>query len=509
MTIVTENPPQDKPALLAQLQQLVEMVDTAAQGAMAAHEIEHRLFRGVLALGHELMERFFVQLGDGDEGERRRLNDGREVKRLEPAVERRYVSVFGEHRPRRYGYAPRAGQRIACVPFDARVALPEGQYSYLLQDWAQGFAVDLAYRQVCRGLERVLGLTLGVSLLERQTQAMATPVQPFWKTVETAPSEAGEFIVISADGKGVPIRNPDRSRLIEAHAHKRGPKPDRKRMAIVGAAYDMHPYCRTPRQVCEALFRRRDEPPGESATPRPKPIAKLVRAQLPTIDDNGEAVSAREPLFAWLGEQLRQRDPEGDKPVVVLIDGQHCLWQDARQILKGRKRIEILDLLHATAKLWEVVHTFHPPDSDDALVRMKIYTLLLLQGHVVDLIHWFGHLADQAKLKGHARKRVDDVCGYFANHRHRMHYHRYLAAGYPIATGVIEGACRHVVKDRMERSGMRWTLDSAQAMLDLRCVWLNDQWEDFTRYRIEQENERLYPYADQFKKTESSLALAA
>lgn len=450
MLIVTENAPQDKPALLMQLQKLVELVDTAARETMAAHEIEHRLFRGVLALGHELLERFFAQLGDGDEGECLRLNDGRDVKRLEAAVERRYVSVFGEHRPRRYVYAPRAGQKVACVPFDARVSLPEGQYSYLLQDWAQGFAVDLAYRQVCSGLERVLNLKLGVSLLERHNQAMATPVKPFWETVETTPSEAGELIVISADGKGVPIRNPDRSRVIEAHAHKRGPKPDRKRMAIVGAAYDMQPYCRTPRQVCEALFRRRNEPPPESTTPRPQPIAKLVRAQLPSVDDNGEAVSARAPLFAWLGEQLHQRDPEGDKPVVVLIDGQHCLWEDARQILRGRKRVEILDLLHATAKLWEVVHTFHSPDSHEALARMKVYTSMLLKGKVVDLIHWFGHLAEQAKLKGQALKRVDDVRGYFANHRHRMRYHRYLAKGYPIATGVIEGACRHVVKDRLE-----------------------------------------------------------
>ena len=58
-----------------------------------------------------------------------------------------------------------------------------------------------------------------------------------------------------------------------------------------------------------------------------------------------------------------------------------------------------------------------------------------------------------------------------------MHYDEYLAKGYPIASGVIEGACRHVVKDRMERTGMGWTVPGAQAMLSLRCLWVGDDWD--------------------------------
>lgn len=78
-----------------------------------------------------------------------------------------------------------------------------------------------------------------------------------------------------------------------------------------------------------------------------------------------------------------------------------------------------------------------------------------------------------------------------------------------LASTVLKASGRGDPFAEPNRSGMRWTLDSAQAMLDLRCVWLNGQWEDFTQYRIEQENERLYPYAEQFKKNESPLALAA
>ena len=88
------------------------------------------------------------------------------------------------------------------------------------------------------------------------------------------------------------------------------------------------------------------------------------------------------------------------------------------------------------------------------------------------------------------------LCGYLENNAHRMRYDAYLAAGYPIASGVIEGACRHFIKDRMERSGMRWTIESAQAMRDMRSTYLNGDWDDFMQYRIAQETQRLYPHRE-------------
>jgi hypothetical protein len=91
------------------------------------------------------------------------------------------------------------------------------------------------------------------------------------------------------------------------------------------------------------------------------------------------------------------------------------------------------------------------------------------------------------------RKRLETICGYFQKNASRMHYEEYLAKGYPIASGVIEGACRHSVKDRMERAGMHWTLLGAQAMLYVRSEYLNGDWTGFHKYRIQGETERLYP----------------
>src|SRR3954463_14159687 len=100
--------------------------------------------------------------------------------------------------------------------------------------------------------------------------------------------------------------------------------------------------------------------------------------------------------------------------------------------------------------------------------------------------------ATQRGLKGQKRKPVEEAAEYFEGNRDRMKYDEYLGAGYPIGSGGGEGACRHLVKDRMERTGMRWLPSGAQAMLDLRATYLNGEWDAFWSFHVTQEDERLY-----------------
>ena len=120
----------------------------------------------------------------------------------------------------------------------------------------------------------------------------------------------------------------------------------------------------------------------------------------------------------------------------------------------------------------------------------------VLEGKVATVIRSLRRRAGARGLGGAKKKALRRICGYFHKNRQRMRYDVYLREGYPIASGVIEGACRHLIKDRMERAGMHWTEAGAQAMLDLRSVWISGQWEAFQTYRIEQETERLYPHRD-------------
>jgi hypothetical protein len=117
----------------------------------------------------------------------------------------------------------------------------------------------------------------------------------------------------------------------------------------------------------------------------------------------------------------------------------------------------------------------------------------VLNGHTETVIRSLRAHGAQRPLDATQRKALDRICGYLSNNAHRMRYDQYLQAGYPIASGVIEGACRHVVVDRMERSGMRWVMSGAQAMLGLRCIALNKEWDELMAFHIARENQRLYP----------------
>ena len=244
----------DKRRMHDQMDCLWQQLEAFAQEGTAVHQVERHLFRELLKLGFELLGYFFRQLGPGDQGHQVKLPDGRVLKRLQGMRERRYQSVFGEFVLPRWVYAVREKQAQDYVPLDARLQLPESSFPYLLQDWAQALAVEFSFEHVTEVLGKVLGLKLGVSALERMNRALAESMDEFSAQTPAQPSTAGEFVVVSADGKGVPMRKAADQPPIRAHDGRRGPPVDRKKMAILGAVYDGQAYVRTPEQVLDALF---------------------------------------------------------------------------------------------------------------------------------------------------------------------------------------------------------------------------------------------------------------
>ena len=160
----------------------------------------------------------------------------------------------------------------------------------------------------------------------------------------------------------------------------------------------------------------------------------------------------------------------------------------------------ILDLFHVLERLWKVAWCFFEEKAQKRQAHQWVEERLrrLLEGKVDAVVRGMRYQATQRGLKGQERKTVRGAAEYFERNRDRMKYDEYLAAGYPIGSGVVEGACRHLVKDRLERAGMRWIPDGAQAMLDLRATYLNGEWEAFWVYHVEQEDNRLYR---NFRKT--------
>ena len=475
---------------------LTGLVEAAVRDGLPAHELEQGLWSRLLQLGHDLQAAYFTLAGDGDRGERLTLTDGRVVKRLPARHHRPYRSIFGDFTLARVVYGTREGQAIEAAPLDARLGLPEGTFSYLLQDWDQALAVENPYGQVNAVLARILGLKQSVASLEAMTRTLAGAVAGH-EAARPAPVPATgqQIVVLSADGKGVPLRKPADAPAIAAHDHARGPKPDRKKMAIVGGAYQIEPHPRTAAAVVESLFRDPTAPAERPTTSRPAPQQKRLCAVLPVATAVAEALAPPRPaevVFPWLRAEARQRDPDHRQTWVLLMDGQPALWDAAAAALGDTPRVEILDLLHVTGYLWEAVHLFLPSGSILASTLMKVLVHALLDGVGPGVIRWLQDLAEQGQLPAASRTRLAQIHGYFDRHRDRIRYHEHLAAGYPIASGVIEGACRHAVKDRMERAGMHWTLPGAQALLNLRCIALNNEWEPFMNHHIQSETARLY-----------------
>ena len=474
---------------------LLTIVSKAVEQQTPIHEVESKTFAELLQAGRACVQLLIDCLGDGDLGEEFRLPDGTLVKRSPHPKRRSYVSIFGELDIERYVYTKREGQKIELAAVDARLALPEGKFSYVLQDWDQNFAVEQPFDKVNKTVEKILGLKQHVDSLERMNRKMARQVENFHASQQAPPAEEeGKIFVQTADGKGVPIRRPADAAPIHDHRRRCGPKPDRKKMATVGAVYSVDPFHRTPEEVVESLFR--DPQQERPKRQRPRPCHKRMQAMLNHTDAEGDEINGRAAVFGWIASEMADRHADGDKPIVCIMDGEKSLW-DMRDIFQADlPMVDVLDLLHVTPRLWDAASLFHPRDSAAAKQFVRDRVLRILRGEVSAVIRGLRRMVTTHKLRGKSRSDLKKICRYFENHRHRMRYNEYLARGFPIASGVIEGACRHVVKDRLERTGMNWVRQGAQAMLDLRSIYLTDRWEAFIAFRIERETQRLYPYRD-------------
>ena len=414
---------------LEELAEMAEGLTTFVRQAVAdgtnAHVAEKEILQRILAMGRQAMGQFLRMQGEGDVGETIEMPEGETLRRLDEPHRRTYRSIFGPFALSRHVYGTRVGQRIDFVPLDARLELPESEYSYLLQDWAGTLSAEHAFSRTAKTLDMILGLSLPVDSLERMSRKTAESVGGFRESLKQPPvEEEGQILVATADGKGIPMRRRADQRPVGAR-RKKGEKANKKQMATLGCVYTVDPKPRSAEDVVEALFREREHTSaGESVDP----VAQHKR-----------------------------------------------VWSSL------------------TSYLWVAAYLFHSEGSDEATAFVRDRTLRILRGEVGYVIGGLRQMATKRKLSVAKRKKVTQVCNYFHRNRHRMRYGEYLTTGFPIASGVIEGACRHVVKDRMERAGMRWTIDGAQAMLDLRSTSINGQWSAFQIHRIKTETSRLYP----------------
>lgn len=452
---------------------LLTFVSGPEAHAQTAYTVELTLFRRLLALGAALLKLFFLTRAATrpaapitPTGACLRYHDQRPIA---------YYSVFGKLQfARHYFSAP--GQAGIC-PLDAALSLPERCYSDLLRDWAAFATTDEAYRESQTTLERILGLTLSVQAIETMISAAAQDVPPFYAqpAEATAPAALGAILVVQADGKGVPLVQS----LPPAPAGRlgKGQKRSKKKEAVVTSCYTIAPYRRTSQDVVAALLR---EPEPRDPPARPRPIAKEVHATLAGKEVAMTRLATR--VSQQLGPQIQER--------VALTDGAEALQE--RLLAQFPEHTLVLDIIHATEYLWDAANALLGETHPERMAWVRGHLEQMLSGQIADVLTTLERTAEEPQWTAAQRKVLRSTAGYYRRNQPYMHYDVYLARGWPIGTGVVEGACGHLVKDRLEQAGMRWTQAGAQAVLDLRSVRLNGDWDAYWQYHRQQQHARLY-----------------
>ena len=466
----------------------------AAASGDAVHEVEETTWFGLIEVGREMIVAYIKHQDEELPRPKVIEQEGKKLRRLRKRRTRKYVSAFGPTPFRRDVYATRETQRQEVVPLDAKLGMPEGNTSYLLQKWSGTKCVKESYDQSRATLREILGFAPSVNCLEDMVARAADHAEVYFDEQEPVdPTTEEQILVATSDCKGVPMRRidaprtkrgddvsrPKRKRL------KKGEKNGQKRMACVGGVYSVAPFRRTAEEVLDEILRK------EKQQQRPAPKNKRLRAVL-TRDVDGKKVNAKDVIFDWLAEEVWQRDPQECRTVVAIMDGETKL-RDLQE-LKISRAIGILDIWHVTEYLWKLAYCFHPEGSDAAEAFVETYLRKLLEGKVRRVIGGIRQMTTKRGLSKSQKAKVEQYLNYFADRCEYMKYDEYLAAGYPIGSGVVEGACRHLVKDRMEQTGMRWRIEGAQAILSLRAIFVNGDWDAFHTLRIQAEQHKLHPY---------------
>lgn len=456
---------------------LVEYVTGEASQSRTAYEVELTLFRRLLALGAQLLRLFFVQRAAVRPSEPI-APDGTRLKYQEKR-QTTYFSVFGKVRFRRhYFHAP--GQKGIC-PLDAELSLPPRCYSDLLRDWAEYCTTDESYDESIRVLKRILDLSISKQALETGVLEDAIDVVAFYEQKETPPAELeGSILVVQADGKGVPMK---RDEAVAKPARRgKGEKRTKKKESIVTAIYTIAPYARTPDDVVDALVpeQTEEEAPPTSKPQRPSPVGKEVRA---TMD-------GKDVAFERLTQRVARRESQHFQHRVALTDGAEPL-QDRMNDQLSQFTL-VLDIIHASEYLWNAANALLGETHPDRTTWVREHLLQVLSGQTTTVLETLEPSAQDASLSSNQRETLKTTIGYYRRNAPYMHYDQYLKQGWPIGTGVVEGACGHLVKDRMQQSGMRWTKQGAQAILDLRAVRINDDWDAYQLFHRRRQHLRLY-----------------
>jgi hypothetical protein len=386
-------------------------------------------------------------------------------------------------------------------PQDGALALPRDLYSMGVRRRVAEESCIGSFEHAVESVAKTTGTTVPKRQVEQLARRSAQDFEAFYDAQLVEPNQEKDLLlVLTFDGAGVVMRTeslrPPTKRAAERQAEEpkhwparlgSGQKANRKRMAQVAAVYGIAPFVREPEDVLREL---RPVQPVEPRRKRPRPVNKRVWASV-----------ARDPgdVVADAFSEAARRDLEHERTWLALVDGNptqiELVRRQARK--KGITVRIVLDLIHVLEYLWSAAYCFHPAGSDEARAWVTDRVHALLSG--ADASDVAAGMRRSATLRGLERRgAVDECASYLIKHRLFICYGEALQNGWPIATGVIEGACRHLVRERLDCSGARWSVEGAEAVLTLRSLRLSADFDAYWQFHLAQEFQRNHAsrYAD-------------
>jgi hypothetical protein len=403
--------------------------------------------------------------------------------------------VFGTVAVERVGYGRQGAQSLH--PLDAELNLPDERYSLELRRRVAEEAAKSSFDETFESIGKTTAGHVPKRQIEQLVMRAAQDFDAFYEMRQAQRAEgehSSSVMVISADGKGVVMRRQDLREQTRKAATQRehkmstrlskGEKKNAKRMATVATVYTIAPFVRQPEDlVAEDNFAR--EPP------RPRPEKKRVWASLEKTPQE---------VIAQAFEEAGYRDPEHQKNWVALVDGSKPQLRILRRMAKdkGVDLTIIVDIIHVIEYLWDAGRAFYSEAGSELENWVRLRLLEILRGKAGYVAGGMRRSATLRSLLSADRKPVDTCANYLLTYAPYLKYNHYLAQGFPIATGVIEGACRHLVKDRMEVTGARWSLTGAEAVLRLRALRSSHDFDEYWSFHETKEYERNHRslYAD-------------
>lgn len=438
--------------------------------------------------GQELMRRV-LQGHLQNLAEKEQERESVTVTRIRQRTQRQLHTRFGKVVVTRKSYE--TSEATAQFPLDGQLNLAGDRYSDGLRQLVAAQAALTSYDNTVELLQTHCAGTVPKRQARQVMANMAQDFEQFYQQREIQAEDTEELLILTFDGKGVVMRkNGLREctlRNAERASHKlqtrlsAGEKKDRKRMAQVAAVYSVKAHIRQPEEIIRLPDQEQDRVAPQRFPARNKRVWASLKHSL-------------EEVIAEAFDEAIKRDPQQKRRWVILIDGNR---QQRKAIYKelGRRKLNatvVMDFIHVLEYLWKAAWELFERADPAVESWVAERALKLLNGQCGQVVKGLRSSATKRGLQASHRKNIDRCADYLYNNRGRLAYHTALSNGFPIASGVIEGACRHLVNDRLDITGARWGLEGAEAVLKIRAIRSSHDWDAYWRFHKQQSKERLY-----------------